>query len=337
MATRVDRDREDEPRGRRDRDDRDDRYDDEPPRSSRAARRSSRDEDDDEPRGRSRTRDDEDDRPRRRSSRDEEDDRPRRSSRDDEQEDRPRRRPARDEEEDRPRRRGRDDEDEDDRPRRRSSRDDEDDRPRSKSRDDDEGVGSGWAGSRRQREKARSSERFDLPDPEKDPNALVKCLEDEPFASTGVHWVDTRDGRKAFNCPGEDDCALCKAGHAPAAYDYFNIAYLAGKSTWKNAYIKAGIGLSKELETANGARSGPLSRPYYEVNQRGGRGNKSGPPHYKWDVVRERDLADEWEIDPLSDDELDELYAKRFRKSDVFRAASPEDLKAAAREVRDRD
>lgn len=363
MATRVnrrDRDDEDDVRGRGRDDDRDrDRdRDDEPPRSSRSSRRSERDDEDDRPRRSSR--DDDDDRPRR-SSRDEDDDRPRRSSRDDD--DRPRR-GRDDEDDDHPRRSSRDDDDrprrgsrdDDDRPRR-SSRDDDDDaprsrrgrddddddRPRSRSRsrdDDDDGVGSGWSGSHKQREKARTTDRFDLPEPA-DGTALLKCLQDVPFCSAGVHWVETREGRKPFNCPDDptkddDSCPVCAAGHAPSAQDFFNVAVFDGKK-WKNKYIKAGIGLATKIETANQARSGPLTKVYFEVAQKGGRGRKDGAPQYTWNVVRDREVDKEWKTDPLTDDEFDELYEKRYRKSDVFRPASDDDLRAAAREVRDRD
>lgn len=348
MATVTRRRRSDEdeeetrPRSRRDRDevDRDEEDEDEPPRSTRSARRRDHDDDDERPRGRRPSRDEEDEdepprRSRRSSSRDEEEDdepprRSRRSSRDDDEDDAP---PARSR---RVRGRAKDeDDDEDERPRSRRgrSRDDE---------DADEGVGSGWAGSRQNRKEMQNNDRLDLDKT----HQLVKFLEDSPFASVHVHWVPGENGRqRMLNGPKRKaDCPLCEANHVGSPYDFFNIVLMPGEDENgkitgdpKLMYIRATPGLSKEIESKAGARSGPLTKPYYEMWKEGGETRKDGPPKWKMEVVRERDLDEEWGVDPLTEDELDEFFDKAKTLKDVHTPASRDELKAAARDFRDRE
>jgi len=133
----FDDDEDEKPKGRsRSRDD----HDEKP-----KGRGRSRDDDEDEkPKGRSRSRDDDDEPPaRRRSSRDDdEDEKPKgrsRSSRDDDDEPPPRRRASRDDDEDeKPKGRSRSRDDDDEPPARRRSRDDEDERPARRRRNDDD-------------------------------------------------------------------------------------------------------------------------------------------------------------------------------------------------------
>src|SRR3954447_12880695 len=333
MATRVarrDRDERDErnydDRGRDDRD-RDERprrdYDDEPPRSSRSDRRDERDNGrgrtdglrDDDDRGRGRERDDYDDRPR--------------SARDDDRD-----RPSRDERDERPRFRGARDDDRD--------RDTRDDRPRSSSRDDGlpPGVGMGWSGSKRMREQARQSNMLKL----SETHVLLKFLFGEPYMSFIVHWVGPPGRGTPHNCPGEQTCDLHAYGHKGTAYDLWPVVQIATSDDDPNEppptpqlkMLQANPTMTDEIAQKDQARSGPITNPYYEAYSTGG-GKDSGPPTYHFDTVRERDVDAEWHLDPLTEQEIDKFLTQLPKRSELFTPASRDDLRKAARELRDRD
>jgi hypothetical protein len=262
------------------------------------------DEDDDDRR-------DEEERPRsrRRDEDDEErDERPRRSrSRDDDEED-----------DDRPRRRrDRDEEDEDERPKRRRDRDDDDegdDRPRSKRRardDDDEDdeepeersrkeIRSGWSGF-----KEGKSKHSDFP-------------EDDPFATYHQHWIDSPPNgikKKSWTCL-EDDCPLCKMGDRPRLLSLFNVIHLSTGGDPINKVMELGVKAAGQLlNFAEDRKTGPLSKMYYAISKSG----KGQQTAYNFRPVKDRDLEEDWEMEPLSDDELDEAMEHLYDKKIVQR------------------
>ena len=323
---------------------RDDEPDDEP-------RRSRRSRDDDEPRGR-RSRRDEDDEPRRgRRAPSGDDYRGRDDDDGDEPDDEPRRgrgRRSRDDD-DEPRGRGRgrgrsrDDEDEDDRPRRsRRSRDDEDedDRPRRSRRDRDEeekerrnlresAVGEGWESYKKNRERSwQAPEEFTTPNKDKkEESAVITFLDNKPFASFNQHWIE-RKGKKSFTCLGED-CPLCDIlGDRPTTYACFNIVDMTGE---RDPMVKVWMvrkTVANSLKALNeDDKTGPLTERYYSVHRTG----KGGSTNTSINPIKERDLEEDWEIEPLTDEEWDDLEKDAYNK-DVISVQSRKTLQEVAEE-----
>lgn len=272
-SRRRDEDEQEEPtrgrRSRRDRDDEEDEYDDEPPRRGRRRSEPSRDAD-------------EDDRPRRRSSR-----------RDD------------DAEEDAPRRGRRSRDSEDRSSRRGSRRDDDEDRPRFKR---PEGVtGSGWK-SFKEKKVERKGEWADEYKPYDD-RSLIKILDDEPFSVFRQHWINEvpKGVKKSYVCL-EDGCPLCEIGDNASTYSLFNVIDLADPDNPVGKVWKVSQTVADTLEGyAGDKKTSPLNRDdlYWSVWMTG-RGKK-GKSTVHVTPVKERDLEEDWDTEPLSIEELDDF------------------------------
>lgn len=318
---------------------------DEEPEDERPTRRRPRDDDDEEP-----------ERPRRKARRDddeedEEERPPKRRSRsrdDDEDEDEPprRRRASRDEEdedEEPPKRRSRsrDDEDEDEPPKRRrkASRDDEDEedeegnletrRPKSSS------VRKGWKGYKETRAQSTDfAEELRVTD---DPD-LVKFLEDEPFAVYRQHWIDHPVGtkKKSWTCLAktkDDKCPLCDIGDRPRALSAFNVLHLNTGGDPENKILVLGNKAAGQVENyANDDKTGPLTKMYYAIS-RSGKGQSSA---WNFQRVKDRDLEEDWGIEPLTKAEIREALEQVYDESTIY-IPSYRDMKMQADAAVDED
>lgn len=332
-------------------------YDDEEADERPRRRRRSRDEDDEEPpRRRRRARDDEDDEeepPRRRRSRrddDEEEDEPprrRRSRRDDDEEDeedeRPRRRRSRrddDEDEDEPprRRRSRRDDDEDEEPpRRRKSRprdDDEDDEPRSKKKRRGN-RNAGWSGHDQVRSQASGYAARFSPQKVKG-EVLIKFLEDDPFANYAVHWYDpplpkgfNKRGWMCLISVGEEKCPGCDAGDRASIVTLFNVLVLDDDGDWNLQVLSAGTRLSGQIRTLAEGKGG-LTEPYWSVVA-----GPSGSGTANFQKVKERDVEDDWDVEPLTDEELEDYEEELHVLDDVEQVPSVREFREFTRALED--
>jgi hypothetical protein len=266
--------------------------------------RRGRSEPDDEPpaRGRGRSRSDEDEPPARgrgRASRDEGGD------------------------EDKPRGRGR------------SSRGDE---PRGRGRDEDDEPPTrrtprgGFEGYKTTRSKTYTGDFKLTPD-----LLLSKFLEDEPFDSYAEHalFTELKDGQRIWMCI-EDDCPICNTGHKPRAVALWNIIAIPEEGEPHLEVLKAGPMLSKEIEKKAALKTGPMTKEYYALAQPDQEKN-SGPIGPIVEVVRERDVKDEWKFDPFTDKELDEFFADRPDPKTYVQFPKRSELKEVARKLRDSD
>ena len=74
-------------------------------------------------------------------------------------------------------------------------------------------------------------------------------------------------------------------------------------------------------------RQGPLSKHYWAVSRSG-----TGPQtQYNHLLIKERDLKEEWSVDPLSDEALEALASKVY-DSDIIRVNTFDELSAIATE-----
>lgn len=264
------------------------------------------------------------------------DDEPR-DERDEEQDDEP------------PRRRGvsrrsRDDDDGDDVPRRRTSRsrrddDDEDDRPRrrrSRRDDDDEPKrgtttlgGRGWGGYDTVKSVGGSYNRpWTLPD---DPT-IVKIMDEEPFANYAEHWVTLSEGKRSFTCLG-DNCPLCDAGVQRQSATCFNILVFENPEKPTLEFWKVSKTVAATLKTfSENKATSPLNREdlYFEVFKTKGRGGNSRTSIQK---VKARDLLEDYDIDPLTDEELEDFESKMFEEEDVTYVRTRSELRDIANDL----
>lgn len=260
------------------------------------------------------------------------------------------------EEEPRPRRRRDDDEEEDERPRsRRRARDedeDEDDgRSRSRSRrrrdddddeddvDEDELLATGWSGANRIKKESPSDFAQDFAVP--DEPTIIKFLEAEPVTSYHQHWCDWLPaGQKLSHVCIKADCPVCDVGDKPQGRYCFNILDFTDPKHPQPAVWKVGIKVSNLIEKlSKQPKSGPLDRPdlYFEVYKSGGGGGKrsGGRVQTNLNAVKARDLQEDYDIKPLSDDQLEAFQKKTYKPKDIIQVTPRKELERIADALED--
>lgn len=290
--------------------------------------RRSRDEDEEERpairRGRSRR--DEDEEPRGRGPRDGDD------HSYDEDEDRPQRsrsRRARDEDEDRPARRSRS----------RRGDGDDDRSSRSEGFKAPSNTGRGRASVKRHRETHQSSDfapRFTV---DKDA-VLIKVLDEEWFFTYYEHWIQEFRGQKrqqSFGCLGEDECPLDEIGDTPAFRALINVVDFSDP---KDPELKVWYATPNPIdaleEYMDDAKTKPINRDdlYFSVAKKKG---KNGFFTYTITPVKERDLEEDWGVEPLTEGELEDFESRKFNEDACVRFNTRRQLQDIADELTDGD
>lgn len=141
---------------------------------------------------------------------------------------------------------------------------------------------------------------------------LVKFLEDDPYTSYRQHWLDGRQGQKSFTCISEmnnSGCPLCDAGDRPSARFAFNVVMLAEDMDPTVKSYELG---PRDIDTLKNLhqdpRQGPLPKHYWAIS-RTGKGSTSQRAHQ---MVRERDMQEEWNIEPLTEAQITSLMKNAY-------------------------
>lgn len=237
-----------------------------------------------------------------------------------------------------------DDEDEDEPPRRhkpstRRARDEEDDEPRRsrktrRSRDDDEDddddeerppsrKSGGW--KQMERTLADTSTFPNRVKLEPDPQ-LLKFLDEEPTDSWAQHWIE-REGRKSFKCIGKDKCPLCDIGDKTSMQAAFNVVRV-DEGDPVNLVFMAGPQIARILQDESKAR--PLTSGYFSVAKPKGKGAASIP---RISRVKERDVEEDWNIEPLTEKETAALRKKVWKSEDIIQDSTRKELLRIAKEI----
>ncbi|SVE37188.1 uncharacterized protein METZ01_LOCUS490042, partial [marine metagenome] len=121
-----------------------------------------------------------------------------------------------------------------------------------------------------------------------------------------------RDGMDSNGCP------LCDAGNRPRPLFAFNVLLMErGEEPALRSY-EAGTRVIATLRNFNeDERQGPLSKHYWAISRSG-----TGPQtQYNHLLVKERDLKEEWHVDPLSAGILEQAAAKAY-DADILRIST---------------
>lgn len=190
-------------------------------------------------------------------------------------------------------------------------------------------VQDGWDGAENQ----MSDPNYPTsPKVEKGGTFYFKFLQDKPYASVKIHWLDQiTKGKKSFMCPQSEDCPLCQLGDIPKFEARFNIAEL-GEQSPKLRSLNVGQQQAEDFKTKhNDKRYGPLSSKFYSRTRPSGPGGRWKTEVFK----RDSDLIDELEDLDLSKKvyvpdaaELGELVL--WTKADALKEVNWSDLDKAA-------
>lgn len=155
---------------------------------------------------------------------------------------------------------------------------------------------------------------------------LIKFITDEPMAFM-QHWVN-RPGKKSFISTGEND-PLIKVGSVPSPKFAFTVLNISDEEP-EVQLMTVGVRLCGQLEKlASNPKTGPLNRAdlYWAVSK-SGQGTKTS---YSVVPVKERDLAEEWELDPVAVAEL--VKSAKPLGQEALQMSTQAELSEIAREI----
>lgn len=182
----------------------------------------------------------------------------------------------------------------------------------------------GWAAAKKAKDEASASFTTDFKFTED--VQLIKFLSDEPMVFL-QHWVQ-RPGKKSFI--GWSGDPLERVGNRPERKFAFSVVNLSGEEEPKVQLLTVGVRLFSQLEKLSTAKAtGPINRSdLYWAVAKSGTGTKTT---YSVQVVKERDLAEDWEIDPVAAAEI--LSKFQPLGPEALRPATKAELEDIAKEI----
>jgi len=182
----------------------------------------------------------------------------------------------------------------------------------------------GWAAAKKAKDEASASFTSDFKFTED--VQLIKFLSDEPMVFL-QHWVQ-RPGKKSFI--GWSGDPLERVGNRPERKFAFSVVNLTGEEEPKVQLMVVGVRLFSQLEKLSTSKAtGPIHRnDLYWAVAKSGTGTKTT---YSIQVVKERDLAEDWEIDPVAAAEI--LNKFKPLGPEALRPSTKSELEEIAREI----
>jgi hypothetical protein len=185
-------------------------------------------------------------------------------------------------------------------------------------------IQTGWAAAKKA--VAKSSKTFATDFRFDEDVQLIKFIGNEPM-SFMQHWVN-RPGKKSFISIGEGD-PLIAVGSKPDQKFAFTVLNLSDEDPQLQLMI-VGVRLCGQLEKLDSdKKTGPLNRPdmYWAVSKTG-TGTKTS---YTINPVKERDLAEDWGIDPVAAAEL--IKTMKPLGPEALHTSTKAELAEIAREI----
>jgi hypothetical protein len=185
-------------------------------------------------------------------------------------------------------------------------------------------IQTGWAAAKKA--VAKSNKTFATDFRFDEDVQLIKFIGNEPM-SFMQHWVN-RPGKKSFISIGEGD-PLVAVGSKPDQKFAFTVLNLSDEDPQLQLMI-VGVRLCGQLEKLDSdKKTGPLNRSdiYWAVSKTG-TGTKTS---YTVNPVKERDLAEDWGIDPVAAAEL--IKTMKPLGAEALHTSTKAELAEIAREI----
>ncbi|MFE5853231.1 hypothetical protein ACFQ61_08415 [Streptomyces sp. NPDC056500] len=147
---------------------------------------------------------------------------------------------------------------------------------------------------------------------------IIKIVGDGPFDVYNSHWIEEiEEGSKSVRCVGPAQaCALCNIGDKAKRFSAcFDVISLEDSATPAMKVWEVGIKLARQLkDIAMDSKRGPLNRPdtYFAIKKE----QKKKNTEYTLERVKERDLYEEYDIEPLTPDVLAGFRAEAHQFGD---------------------
>jgi hypothetical protein len=175
-------------------------------------------------------------------------------------------------------------------------------------------------------EKAASASGSDMYLKVDDKPQVIKVVGDGPFDVYNSHWIDEiEDGSKSVRCWGTPDCPLCKIGDKAKRFSAcFDVISLDDPDTPVMKVWEAGIKVARQLkEIATDDKRGPLNREdiYFTIKKE----QKKKSVEYTLERVKSRDLYEEYDVEPLTDETLQAFADEAHQWGDVVKEKLDDD------------
>lgn len=189
-------------------------------------------------------------------------------------------------------------------------------------------VEDGWDAVDKLKAESGFAENLKVPD---DDEIVIKFLDEKPYAGYREHWVqEAKSKRKTYSCLGPEECPLCVTlGHQPNSRILFNVVDMSGSDPTVKTWAM-GTKLAEKIKAlSQKPRTSPINREdrYWIISKTG----KGTSTEYNLEPISSDDLVD-WDLDPLDEDEIEELMTQRSTKESI-RFDSVEDLEELVEEI----
>jgi len=178
-------------------------------------------------------------------------------------------------------------------------------------------LSGGWDGFEKTKAEVPSQfgEEFKIPEGD----TVVKFLDEGPFVTYKQHWVEglPQGSKKSWVCVG-DDCPLCDIGNDVAVISGFNIFHLQQR---KNLYILLRITAASAIANLSAKKaSSPINRDdlYWVITKEVKGQGRQKKTITSFHPVKERDLEEDWEISPLTDDQIEKAEANVLTAKAIY-------------------
>ncbi|MEV6310015.1 hypothetical protein AB0M10_15620 [Streptomyces sp. NPDC051840] len=147
--------------------------------------------------------------------------------------------------------------------------------------------------------------------------SVFKIPGDGPFDVYNSHWIDEiEDGSKSIRCWATPECPLCQIGDKAKRFSAcFDVISLEDPDSPVLKVWEAGIKVARQLkDIATDEKRGPLNRDdlYFTVKKE----TKKKSVEYTLERVKERDLYEEYDVEPLTEDALAAFVAEAHEFGD---------------------
>jgi hypothetical protein len=188
-------------------------------------------------------------------------------------------------------------------------------------------VAPGWASDRRPKgaKTGGSIRRFTL---EKGEEVLVRFVEPDPFTSYWQHWIN----KVAYVCL-INECPLCEIDDTPGPVDCFNVIKMAESGPEILLWQMSADPSNALKERMKSPRYSPVNRLnlYFAISKTS---PDKGYPKYSIDPVKDTELQEDWGVEPLTQEQVDEI-AKGAYTSDVVRERPRHELQELVNKMED--
>ena len=182
----------------------------------------------------------------------------------------------------------------------------------------------GWGGYRQTADSYKGGDFADNLKIVDNTDMLIKILDEEPITVYAEHWLTLDGGRRSFVCLG-DDCPICnKLGDRPSVKVCFNVADMDANPPEVKIWT-FGTQVGDVLANfAENEKTSPINRDdlYWTIT----RTKKNDRYTTTVRPVKARDLEEDFDCEPLTDEELEELEENLFTEDQIFTVKTKSEL-----------